>query len=96
MHRKESELLKILLENIHLMDRFGLCRVSNQCERKFLLSENELIICKAFIISNRPNPIFSLETWKQRNDTYYWDPGHKEPRIKWLKKHIKRLEKKGR
>jgi hypothetical protein len=43
-----------------------------------------------YIRKNRPSKFSSIDAFECRNSNYYWKIRDINPRIKWLKKHIKK------
>ena len=83
--KSNKEILELMLENQHLF-REGLCQWAfDTCVRNGLNAEAYNNI-DWYIYKNRPINLRTLF-----NTTYYWDPRNKSPRIKWIKKHIKKL-----
>lgn len=86
-----KELLQIMLDNPNYF-RSGLCRwAESLCYRHpFLITDLECRLLKEYIKSNRPNWLSSIDAFKRRDSVFYWKPDNIEPRIKWIKKHIKK------
>ena len=96
-NRPIVELLKILLENIHLILAYldirqngiwlypirGLCRLSENLFVTDVITEEEYGTILKYLDENLPT--------KQKNG-YCWRMGSKTPRIKWLNEQIKLLE----
>lgn len=79
--RPISQLLKILLENIGFLDT-GLCYLSFDLFLLKKVNESEMKILRGYIDDN--NPYCTHE--------YMFIRGMKEPRIRWLKEQIEKLE----
>jgi hypothetical protein len=88
--RSIKQLLQVMLANQDLF-KTGLCNWAVQLEIWSIISEKEEIFLKQYIWKNRPSKWLSVDAFKRRNDTYYWKYGDIKPRIKWIKKHIKKL-----
>lgn len=97
-NRPIVELLKILLENIHLISAYiwlypigynrlypirGLCRLSKNLFVTDVITEEEYRTIWKYLDENLPT--------KQKNG-YCWRMGSKAPRKKWLENQIKLLE----
>lgn len=88
-NRPIVELLKILLENIHLISAYwlypirGLCRLSENLFVTDVITEEEYRTILKYLDENLPT--------KQKNG-YCWRMGSKLPRKKWLENQIKLLE----
>lgn len=87
--RSINELLQLLLDNIDQIrcDGYihGLCGVANHlfCDSSLNRTECETLI--AYIYNNKPLNYRTILGY-----VYFWKEGERPPRIKWLKKHIKR------
>ena len=83
-----KELLQLLLNNIHYLEKFGggLCFVMSILYKNRNISYDEYLTLKTYLIMNRPKNLHFL-----LKGAYYWTPGKKNPRIKWLKKHIEKI-----
>lgn len=83
MCRSNLKILKILLENIHLLhSQIGLCGLSMIMDWQGKITTKEQ---KAF-----QNYLFDI--FPGYEGSYIWPIGQKEPRIEWLNKQIKLLE----
>jgi hypothetical protein len=96
-NRPIVELLKILLENIHLISAYsdiqkdgiwlyptrGLCKLSENLFFVGIMTEEEYRTIWKYLDENLPT--------KQKNG-YCWRMGSKAPRKKWLENQIKLLE----
>lgn len=56
-----------------------------------ITSEEEYSL-QHYIDVNRPSIFSSIDAFIHCNNVFYWTPGDIKPRIKWIKKHIKKLE----
>lgn len=86
--RSINELLKHMLEHQENF-KSGLCR---WIDNLYLRWEDEIIFnertkLEKYIEENRPKNIY----WLMKKD-YYWKENDINPRIKWIKKHIKKTE----
>ena len=87
-----KELLCIMLNNINYL-RAGLCNLANILLTDGDISGKEYYILIEYITKNRPSKFSSISAYRNRESIYYWERGQIAPRIKWLKKHIKRNSK---
>lgn len=81
--RSIDELLEVMLDNINKFEK-GLCLWNTALYAADKISEEEWIRLRRYIKKNRP--WFSFYP-------YYWPEGELEPRLKWIRKHIKKLRK---
>jgi hypothetical protein len=88
--RTTKELLEVMLEYQDFYDT-GLCAWVNSLHLCKIISTEEGFHLKNYIRNNRPSKYSSFESFKQRNYLYYWENGNLAPRIKWIKKHIKKI-----
>ena len=87
--RTIKELLQIVLDNKDYFES-GLCSwVSDVYWSTKLFNKDEFFKLKIYIRENRPSMFSSINTFIHRNSSFYWNPTDINPRIKWLKKHIK-------
>ena len=98
MEQKErsiNELLKLLLDNINMLNESnceGLCMlVIRLCSFKTISYIEQNILLK-YIRNNKPINFITLRHFMMGDYYFYWKVNSKEPRIKWLKKHIKKTE----
>jgi hypothetical protein len=84
--KTEKELLELLLDNISLMGKFGLCSIAIGLSIQNKISHEELRKIIEYIKQNKPVNLHTIF-----NNVFYWTKGRKYPRIKWLKKHINNL-----
>jgi len=87
--RSIKELLQVMLDNQDLFDA-GLCRWNLLLYRSGNISTDENIMLIDYIRDNRPSMWSSVDAFKHRNKEYYWECNNIQPRIKWIKKHIKK------
>ena len=90
--RTQKELLEVMLANIGSL-RSGLCFLSSELFTQGIITFDEHIVMGNYIKYHKPS-IFS--SWNAfihdcSRSPYYWSRGDVEPRIKWLKQHIKKL-----
>ena len=90
--RSIKELLEVMLENQELFNG-GLCSWAWYMYREDKITFEEYRILDCYIRENRPSKFSSLEAWNYQNRGYYWKYNNIKPRIKWIKKHIKKLSK---
>ena len=89
--RTIKELLQIMLANQTLF-HVGLCYWAELLWENDVITFEEYRILLEYISSNRPHKYSSIEAYKWRNSSYFWESGNITPRIKWIKKHIKKHE----
>jgi hypothetical protein len=87
--RTIKELLQIMLDNRDLFV-CGLCYWSTNLVIHNKITTGEYAELKTYIQNNRPSPYSSLNAFLWRDNGYYWPSTNISPRIKWIKKHIKR------
>lgn len=89
--RKIKKLLQVMLDNTTLFE-YGLCQWVSVLYIKNIINWNERMLLDKYISNNKPfNYKIRLLFSPFCNHTYYWKKGKIEPRIKWIKKHIKKL-----
>ena len=86
--RSILELLKILLEHINTIGMSaeqskGLCSLIYRLDLANIISKSEGHKISNYIYENKPNITYF---------PYFWEQGMREPRIKWLKEQIEKLE----
>ncbi len=95
MKRSIKRLLVLLKEEFEHGDHPGLCSAVNELYDDFpgvtSINSKERDILQEYIHDNAP---WNKNTWWDKllfNDLtgYFWQQWYKEPRIKWLDKHIK-------
>ena len=87
--RTIKELLEIMLKYKSGFS-YGLCGWVGELRCIKIISYKEEVFLKNYIKNNRPNIFTSFNTFINRSSPFYWHPGNIEPRIKWIKKHIKK------
>lgn len=88
--RTIKQLLQVMLDNQQYFSN-GLCAWATDLYwGTELFEESEYEKVREYIRKNRPNKFSSIDAFKYRNREYYWTPENINPRIKWLKKHIKK------
>jgi hypothetical protein len=89
--RSIKELLELMLEYQGLYSYYslGLCHWTFTLLRYGLLLNSEYCKLKDYIDKNRPSKYSSLDAYFNRKSPLYWKSDNIEPRIKWIKKHIK-------
>jgi len=87
--RSIKELLELMLKYRQLYCR-GLCHFANILHLQDIISFQEMVILRIYIKDNRPSMFSSFEAFAFRITNYYWKPENIVPRIKWIKKHIKK------
>ena len=89
--RPIKELLQVMLDNTVLF-KVGLCRFTELLLDYRLITFEENIILRDYIYDNRPSKFSSIDAFINRDEGYFWPCGKIEPRIKWIRTHIKKLE----
>jgi hypothetical protein len=89
MSRSIKELLEITLENQQYFTK-GLCQWVKLLHIVQLINIEEHTMLANYIDDNTPSVYSSIDRFKHRNSDYWWKSGDIKPRIKWIKKHIKR------
>jgi hypothetical protein len=97
--RTTKVLLVIMLENIEKF-RYGLCGLVSILLREDIITRMEFNQLIEYIEANPPKKTYDESYyWKPGNKKprerwlYYWKPGNKKPRERWLNKHIEKLTK---
>ncbi len=85
--RTIKELLTVMLENEHLFER-GLCSWVYNCYKNLLINGLEWDKLHFYIKDNSPFTIHRVITLDYTG--YYWRIGNIKPRIRWIKRHIKK------
>jgi len=86
--RPINELLELLLNNKSSF-RYGLCSWVSNLKYRNILSRQEGALLLDYIDNNRPSKWSSIDAFIHRNKGFFWKEGDINPRIKWIKKHIK-------
>ena len=84
--RSIDELLEVMLDNVTEFED-GLCAWAVRLYCIYLINHEEFEKLHRYIKENRP--WFSF-----MGGAYYWSVGKLEPRLKWIRKHIKKLRRK--
>ena len=87
--RNIKELLELMLENQDYFNS-GLCTWAGKMFCTDLITYDENYSLKNYINKNRPHKYSSLLAYRSRSSGYYWKEGNIQPRITWIKKHIKK------
>lgn len=74
------KILQIMLDNTEHL-HLGLCNYTRILYELDILDYNQLLKIKKYLRNNRPKEV-------DCNKLYWWPPGLKEPRIKWLQEQI--------
>jgi hypothetical protein len=91
MSRPIKELLEITLENEQCYNNEGLCTWFSMLCRFQLIDYREMIILINYAKANKPIIFTIIYTrFIHRNNGFWWKKGNITPRIKWIKKHIKK------
>ena len=80
-----------MLDNPQIFN-FGLCHWNLMLFGKGIITEDEYNITREYIRDNRPQMFQRNYSYKNRDNTYYWNADNIKPRIKWLKYHINKLK----
>jgi len=91
--RDLKTLLEILLERVESHCPSGLCNRVNNLYQNDLISCKESFLLYKFLDTHRPKLYQYGYSFKYANDAYWWKPGDKTPRIKFLKHWINKLSK---
>lgn len=86
--RSIKELLQLMLDSKYLF-KLGLCTWNYYLWDNNLINNKEYFLINKYIRRNRPSKWSGIKAFINRNSDWYWSIGDIEPRIKWLKKHIK-------
>jgi len=89
MSRPIKELLEITIENLQYFQD-GLCAWFNTLFLHGLIKGEEYTILTRYMDDNIPSVYSSVDRFRHRKSDYWWKKGDIKPRIKWIKKHIKR------
>ena len=90
---KTSEILIKIRNNKDLLkDCNGLCNIAAYLHAGEILTQLEHGLFMEYIWRNRP---FRARLLQLNQYDFFWKPGYKKPRLKWLDKHIKRCKKRG-
>ena len=87
--RTIKELLQVMLDNKGEFE-CGLCNWVTKIFHKGKIDIDEYDLLTCYIEENRPSKWSSLSAYLSRNSCYYWKKGDIKPRLKWIKKHIKK------
>lgn len=85
--RSINELLRLMLDHQEYFND-GLCRWMEHMSWHDYITWDEMRKIRKYIKENRPKNIY----WMMGNG-YYWKCDDINPRIKWIRKHIKKTEK---
>lgn len=93
--KKEAikRVLTAMLEHQHVLINET---VPSLCPFNYWLYQNNNInyidrdVFAHYIHKNRPSIFSSWDAFKNRNSLYFWTRYNAEPRIKWIKKHLKK------
>jgi hypothetical protein len=89
--RSVKELLQITLDNKRLF-KTGLCYWVFCLFVENIINYSEYKCILKYIKSNRPSKYSSLNSFLSQDSPYYWKDTNINPRIKWIKKHIKNIK----
>ncbi len=83
----------ILRENQHLFNG-GLCNWIGNCNAIGIMSSRDRQLIEDYVYYNKPLTLFTiLHTFTKRIYFFYWEKDDIKPRLKYINKHIKLLEK---
>lgn len=82
--RSTKELLTIVSQNMYRF-RSGLCSIIGKLEWEGSISQDEYHHLKKYLKEHRPFNVYTIT-----DDAYYWKKGELTPRMRWLKRHIRR------
>jgi hypothetical protein len=88
--RTQKELLEVMLTNIGSL-RSGLCFLSSELFTQGIITFDEHIVMRNYIKYHKPSIFSSWNAFWNAGSGFYWSRGDVEPRVKWLKQHIKKL-----
>jgi hypothetical protein len=86
--RAIKELLEVMLNNQEMF-YIGLCHWVYDLNANNIIHDEEAKKLYKYIDTNRPHSFSSIEAYKNRNNSFFWNKGNIKPRIKWIQKHIK-------
>lgn len=89
--RSIKELLEVMLSNQHHFSR-GLCSWIEKLYFNSLISLQEKNLLHEYVFKHKPIK-YRIHTFLGGKDGYFWKKEEKEPRIKWIQKHIKKTNK---
>lgn len=86
--RSIKELLEVMLDH---KDHFyeGLCSWNYNLYCIKVITNDEFKILRKYIRENRPKWYSSFSAFWTITSAYYWEYDNIEPRIRWIKRHIK-------
>lgn len=87
--RSIAKLLELMLNNQQYFNH-GLCVWVRNLSFADLIDPYECDILLEYIKRNRPSKFISFYSIVNLNHRYYWTKGSIKPRVKWVKKHIKK------
>lgn len=95
----KKELILLLIETFTNRKYNGLCITVDHLYNIEKISNNDRLVLKDLIKLAKPN-IFEKRYYctngmfkaHSKNCAYFWTPGIKEPRIKWLNKQLDKLD----
>ena len=90
--RSTKELLQVMLDNKPFF-MSGLCSWVDKLECNFIVNSHERRVLSIYIRDNKPSKWSSIDAYKNYYSPHYWCVGNIKLRLKWIKKHIKKLSK---
>jgi hypothetical protein len=83
--KSTKELLTIILQNTDKLFRCGLCGLVWRLGDEGIFNSDEHLHILNYIADHRP-----INLRRIFDCAYYWKPGKIKPRVRWLKRQIKR------
>ena len=89
--RSLKQLFQVMLEHQNLFQS-GMCQWIFWLHCKNIISTEERNILVIYIKNHRPITLFYLLSPFHDYHDYYWQPKNIKPRVRWIKKQIKKLK----
>lgn len=80
--RNTKELLILLRDNMDLLTS-GMCQLALRLSHKGIMTDNEYEKVRTYLNNHKPKNLIP------ERSLWWWFCGEKEPRLKWLNRHIK-------
>ena len=90
-NRSIVELLEVMLEYENRFTK-GLCSWAIDLYMIDVINDKEIKLLRDYIKGNRPAWYSSFQSFIAIGTPFYFVPGNLKPRVKWIKKHIKKLK----
>jgi hypothetical protein len=89
--RTIKQLLEVMLEHQELF-RSGLCHWNSLLYNNDIITFSEKQNLSEYIRGNKASKYSSWSAFREQSKDFgfYWEIGYIKPRIKWIKKHIKK------